>query len=379
MKVTFLTRHLGYGGAERQLVVLAKGLHERGHSVTVTVFYAGGLLENELHKAGVTMRSVNKRGRWDVVGFLFRLLKIVRQEKPDILHGYLGVPNILTIFLAPIFPRTQIVWGVRASNIDLKNYDWLTRLSYKIECWLSQFAHLIIVNSDAGLSYAVSHGFPKNKMVVIHNGIDTEHFNPDRTAGWGLRMEWGVGGDEKLVGLVGRLDPMKDHLTFLKAAALLAREWKSVRFVCVGDGPAHYRQKLVNVCNELGLAERFTWDKGRSDMRVVYNTLDILVSSSSYGEGFPNVVGEAMACGVPCVVTDVGDSAWVVAETGEVVPPQRPEALRIGVERMLEKISVSNLAKVSSRRRIIEAFSISQLVANTENAILLLRRRVGAL
>ena len=366
MKVIFLIRSLNYGGAERQLVLLAEGLHKHGHSVSVAVFYANGPLEKHLHQAGVPVRQLNKRGRWDIHGFLLRLFQLLRKEKPDILHGYLTVPNLFAVILKPLFSRIKIIWGVRASNMDLSRYDWLARLTYWLECRLSRFADLIIVNSRAGFDHAVAHSFPKNKMVVIPNGIDTERFCPDLAERQRVRKEWGVADNEKLIGLVGRLDPMKDHPTFLRAAALLAQARKDVRFVCVGDGPAVYRQQLYVLGKELGLANRVIWAGARADMPAVYNALDVF-SSSSYGEGFSNVIGEAMACGVPCVVTDVGDSAWVVGDAGFVVPPKNPSALAQGWQLCLSRDR--DELKGKRRLRIIENYSVKQLVEQTAGAI----------
>jgi glycosyltransferase involved in cell wall biosynthesis len=368
--ITFLIRSLGYGGSERQLVALAKGLHEHRHSVMVAVFYSGGPLEKKLLEAGVTVQGLDKRGRWDLFGFLLRLVRILYEEKPDILHGYLGTPNILTVLLKPIFPHVRMVWGVRASNVDLNRYDWLSRLSYKVERRLSRFADLIIANSRSGLDYAVASGFPKNKMVVIPNGIDTDRFCPDPKARQRIRAEWGVTESEKLIGLVGRFDPMKDHPTFLRAAALLAQERENVRFVCVGDGPAGYRRELRALGEDLGLTRRLIWAGVRADMPAVYNALDIATSSSAYGEGFPNAVGEAMSCGVPCVVTDVGDSAWIVKETGRVVPPGDPEKLTLGWADVINQLYENHSPMLGDpRQRIVEEFDLEALYERTYEAL----------
>lgn len=365
MKIMFLIRTLNYGGAERQLVVLAKELHKQGHSVGVAVFYPNGPLEKELHDAKVPVRVLEKKHRWDIFGFFLRLIKLLREEKPDILHGYLGGPNILTVMLKPFFPNVRMVWGVRASNMDLKQYDWFVRFAYWVECKLSRFADMIIVNSHAGRDYSVQQGFPKDKMVVIPNGIDTERFQPNSEFRKKIRNEWGVLENEKLIGLVARLDPMKDHATFLRAAALLLEERKDIHFVCVGDGPANYREKLYLLSKELGLSNYLIWAGARNDMSAVYNALDI-ASSSSLSEGFPNVIGEAMACGVSCVVTDVGDSAWLVGETGIVVDPKDPKAL---VEGWKSALAYNDkVVSQKSRNRIIESFSINHLVIATKNS-----------
>ncbi len=335
----------------------------------VATYYPGGLLEKDLQEAGVPVRTLNKRGRWEMFGFLLRLVQIVRRERPDVLHGYLATSNILAVLLKPLFPRTHVVWGVRASNVDLERYDWFIRLSYKVERWLSRFADLIVVNSRAGRSYAIAKGLANNKMMLIPNGIDTKRFCPDPRTRRLSRAEWGVTEGEKLIGLIGRLDPMKDHPTFLRAAAVLSDERKDVRFVCVGDGPVSYQRELRELSEELGLAQRLIWAYSRVDMPAVYNALDVH-TSSSYGEGFPNVVGEAMACGVPCVVTDVGDSAWIVGELGVVVPPTNPEQLAAGLARILDDLNENrDSIGYRLRQRIVYNFSLDRLVGRTAKTL----------
>lgn len=365
MKIAFLIRALSFGGAERQLVALTKGLHQQGHSILVIVFYPDGPLEQELRAAGIPVRSLDKKNRWDVIGFIWRLIKLIKKENPNILHGYLGTSNILAAVLRPIFPSLKTVWSVRASELDFSRYDWLMRVSYYTECKLSRFAHLIISNSKAGLNYAVSQGFPKNKMAVIPNGIDHIKFAPDLSAGRKKRQEWGIKDGQKLIGLVGRLDPMKDHSNFIRAAAILANERDDVRFVCVGDGPDPYRQELFSQARALNLKENLIWAGALKDVKSVYNAMDI-VTSSSIGEGFPNVIGEAMACGIPCVVTDVGGSSQVIGETGLLVSPGNPEELANGWKTMLERLQKEeSLIKEKTRNRIVEEFTTDKLTQRT--------------
>lgn len=368
MRIFFLIRSLNLGGAQRQLVVLAKGLQQRGHMVAVIVFYPGGFFEKELKGTSIPVISLNKRGRWDTPGFVLRLVKLLRHHKPDVLNSYLGAPNILTALLKPLFPRILMVWGVRASNMDLRKYDRLARLIYRVECWFSRFADLIIVNSYAGLSYAATCGFSTKKMIVIPNGIDTEQFKPSPKDGRRVRKEWNVPEHDKLIGLVGRLDPMKDHPTFLRAAALLLQKRQDVRFACVGDGRTNYQNDLFKLGEELGLKEQLIWTGARRDMPAVYNALDIL-TTSSYSEGFPNVIGEGMACGVPCVVTDAGDSEWIVRETGIVVPPGDPQSLADGWQLMLTSLNQPVDQKTICRQRIVDNFSANMLIELTEDKL----------
>jgi len=370
MKIAFLIRDLGYGGAQRQLVTLAEALDRRRFEVRVYTFYGGGPLEKNLREANVAVVSLGKTGRWDVVPFCWRLLKEVRAQRPDILHGYMEVPNLLCALLKPLARPARVVWGVWTGYIDLGHYDWLSRLTFRLARLASRAADLIVFNSNAGRDYYLTLGFPGDTMTVIHNGFDTERFKPDRGARARTRAEWDVSEDAALVGIVGRLDPMKDHPTFLKAAALLLTERPDVRFACVGEGPEPYAGELRRAAERLGLSGRLIWAGARADMTAVYNAFDV-VASSSYGEGFPNVIGEAMACGVPCVVTDVGDAALLVGATGAVVPPHDPAALAGALASCLA--GVTQESGLAARRRIVEEFSLGGLIRQTEGAMLALK------
>ncbi len=371
IRVCFLMRQLNVGGAQRQVIELATGLDKSTYAVTVVTFYSGGQLSPEVAAVpGVELLSMNKRGRWDVIPFFVRLVATMRALRPDVLHGYLGVPNLLCVATKPFLKKTRVVWGVRASYKDLKRYDWLTSLTFGLERLSSRFPDLIIANSEAGKEFYASQGFPASKMVVVANGIDTERFRPDPEAGKGLRGQWGLGVSDLVIGLVGRLDPRKDHVTFLQAAAILSRERSNARFVCVGDGPTAYKKELRELGDSLGLKDRLLWTGARSDMASVYNALDILSSSSSFGEGFPNVVGEAMACGVPCVVTDVGDSRKVVGETGIVVMPGDPSRLAEAWKELLDlPESQRALLGEKARTRIVDEFRRDLLVQRTTEAL----------
>jgi glycosyltransferase involved in cell wall biosynthesis len=370
VKILFLIRSLDVGGAQRQLIALAKGLYQRGHAVAVGVFYGGAVLEPELIAAGVRVCHLHKQGRWAVFSFLWQLLKLTRQEKPDFLHSYLPEANLPAILLKPFCRSLVVVWGVRASNVDLQHYDWTARLMFRIEALLSRFPDLIIVNSLAGRDYHLQHGFPGYKMVVIPNGIDTARFKPDKKARTLIRTEWGISETERLIGLVGRLDPMKDHSTFLQAASVLAGQEEQVRFVCIGDGPEPYSSQIKALSKDLGLEGRLIWVGARNDLPSVYNALDLLTSASAFGEGFSNVIGEAMACGVPCVVTDVGDSARIVGETGMVVLPGNPEEMTRSWQAMLKILrNQHDSIGVRARARIVAQFGIEALVARTSAAL----------
>jgi glycosyltransferase involved in cell wall biosynthesis len=347
-------------------VTLAKALDRKLFDVTVFTFYPGGALEQDLAGSHVRTISLGKSGRWDVLRFFSRLVRHLRLIRPDIIHGYLDLSNLLALSSKPFTHRPAIIWGARSSNVDLKFYDRLRRLSFWLERKLSRLPDRIIVNSDAGRAYLLKRGFPAEKLVVVPNGIDTNYFRPDTEARRRVRSEWGVSENEVLIGIVGRFDPVKDHQTFLRAAALLSKERASVRFVCVGGGTVGHWQKLHRLCEQLSLSGKVLWAGARSDMPAVYNAFDIHVSSSR-SEGFPNSIGEAMACAVPCVVTDAGDSSLIVGDTGFVSAPLNVEALALNLIACIES-DREGLGK-GARLRIEENWNTEQLAERSERVI----------
>lgn len=369
MKIMFLTRSLDSGGAQRQLTNLARGLAERGHDVTIAQFYSGGQLEQDLNNTGVYLIDLNKQGRWSNFALFLRLYDLVSKGKPDVIHGYLGIPNIFSLIIGNLFPSIKIVWGVRASDMDLARYDRIARLSYWVECKLSRWADMIIANSEAGRQHAIENGFPASKMRVIHNGIDTIRFAPDRDTGVRIRQEWGVDSNELLVGIVARIDPMKDHETFLRAAQRVHQNIPDCKFVCIGRAETSALVRLKELANELRIDNAVIWAGERNDLPCVYNALDLLCQSS-ITEGFPNVIAEAMSCGVPCVATDVGDSAVIIGDTGRVVPPRQPERLAVAMLELIEHKKA--LPFHAPRELIVELFSFPHLIEATEHELLTL-------
>ncbi|MEE8488328.1 MAG: glycosyltransferase [Gemmatimonadota bacterium] len=372
MSILFLVRSMGQGGAERQLLVLARSLRDRGHAVAVALFYREGAFLDELTASGVEVVHLDRQGLWSLPAALLRLYRAVRRLRPDVVHGYTVVPNLLTLLLRPILRHTtRIVWGVRASEIEDARYDAPTYFAFRASCRLAQFADRIIANSWSGAEYHRLQGYPADKLIVIPNGIDHVRFRPDPESGAQLRREWRLDGARSVIGLVGRIDPLKDHETFLRAAALVAAGDTDIRFLCVGDGPVAPLATLRRLAEELGLSERVLWIEAREDMPAVYNAFD-LCCSTSISEGFSNVLGEAMACGVPCVATDVGDAARIVGPTGLVVPARDPQRLAEAMRSMLQRLTPD--ARHQARARIVDCFGIESLVSRSEEALSAPRR-----
>ena len=370
MRVIFLIRSLESGGAERQLVILAANLARQGFSVSVVTYYGGGQLESELQGiAGVRVMSAGKRGRWDVAGFIWRLWKLVREVRPDVIHGYMYGANELALLLG-FAGHARVVWGVRASGLEMQRYDWTTRLLQWTGARLSSQADAVISNSHAGRRFHIELGYPSQRFLVIPNGVDTDVYKLDDVGRHNIRSQWQVSTDEVLIGIVARVDPLKDHDTFLHAAAALESGGVPVRFVIVGPGTKQNLLRLKAVADQLGVGHRVIWAGPRQDMPLVYSAIDI-VTSTSLSEGFSNSLAEAMACERTCVATDVGDAGLILGEFGQLVPPRSPQALARAWLKVLEERAEHRAARgIQARIRIAENFSVRALAARTGDVLM---------
>lgn len=368
MNILFVARSLDRGGAERYLTSLAIGLRGRGHDVRIAVFYGGGAFESEAWSADVEVVDLRKSGRWDVVGFGARLVALEREYRPDVVYGVLTIPSMLSLS-ARWSVRSRVVWGVQNTGYDAVATDWLDRVTGRFEVMVARRADMVVANSESGRLHLLRRGMPAEKIAVIPNGVDTDVFSPDRAARSRLRAEVGVGANERLIGIVGRIDPVKDHVSFLEAAAVVSSQRSDVRFVVVGDGPEHLVTELRGRAEAIGIAQFTTWLGSRDDIPAVMSALDVLVSSS-VSEGMPNVLVEGMACGVPCVVTDVGDSAAAIDTTGAVCPPGDVGALAAGISDVLQRLEADDVGiRDAARARVLAEYTIEMLVARTESLL----------
>jgi len=201
-------------------------------------------------------------------------------------------------------------------------------------------------------------------MIVITNGFDPAAFRPDPVARQSVRRELGTGADTPLVGLVARFDPQKNHRGFLQAAAILHTRLPGCHFLLCGADITWENPQLAQWIDASGIRDQCHLLGERSDVPRLMAALDVVSSAAAFGEAFPLVIGEAMACGVPCVVTDVGDSATIVGETGVVVPPSDPQALADGWGRLLLSMSAEERCQLglAARRRVEERFGLERTV-----------------
>lgn len=369
-KILFLIHSLGVGGAQRQLIVTAKGLAARGHDVIVVTFYSDGGQEDELTKQGVRIVSLNKRRRWELFRFYRRLVSTIRTESPDVVYSFLGGANVFAALAKPFARKPVYIWGIRSSNWNIISYPIAVRFSFWIESRLARFPGSIIANSNAGLEFSVQRGFPRHTLHVVANGIDTDRFGPNDEAGLRTRVALGLNANHTLFGIVARLDQIKGHAIFLQAAASVSRRNPNAQFIIVGGGDPDLKRSLQHLATDLGLNGQLHWSDFQSDMKSMYNAIDVVVSAS-LSEGFPNVIAEAMACGTPCIATDVGDSTVIIGASGVICRPKSSEALSEAMQHILDLPS-ARLAELSrtARNRIEGEYGISSMLDKTEEIFL---------
>ena len=368
----FLIRQIAVGGAERQLVQLARRLPERRFDVTIVSMYDGaGPIWDDLEATShVRHVSMGKTGRWDLLSFFRRLVEVARDVRPHVVHGYMIPANEIAV-LAARAVNAKLVWGVRVSDQDPNAYSRFRRTVQRAGVQLSRFADLIIANSFAGRTSHVAAGYPPDHFIVIPNGIDVNKFVPDVGSGQRWRASVGIEPGATVVALPARMDPMKGHPVFLEAAArtIAALPEHRIRFVCAGDGPESYRSALRAAADRYGLGDRVLWTSAVSDVGGLYNASDVVVSASVFGEGFPNVLAEAMACGRPCVAAASGDARLVVGDAGVLVSARSADALSDGLIGLLALDAPARRALgARARARVAANFTIPQLVERSAAA-----------
>ena len=366
-KIVFFIRSLDLGGAEVQLSALVNHIHNSNDfSPTIITLYGGGKLEETLRNNGVKIVCIRKKGRWDFFSSTYKLIKVIRDINPDIVHSYLDLANVITALFRPLLRTNKLFWGIRSSRIDLNYYDWGWRFLNYLEHFLSSIPDKIITNSYAGCSDIISAGYPENKIKVVHNGIDTKKFFPKRELGADLRKQWLCNSSGPLIGCIARIDPMKDHNSFILAAKNLIRYYPDARFVCVGKGSEKYKAKLQSFAFSSGVGEHLIWAGEHTDMPAVWNAFDLVTLTSSFGEGFPNSIGESMASGLCCVATDIGDVEKIIDDNTMVVPKKNPEAISEAWIKVLS-FSLEQRSRIGNKNRIRieENFSIDIMVNRT--------------
>jgi glycosyltransferase involved in cell wall biosynthesis len=335
---------------------------EKWRQVVVSLMDVGAF-GAELERLGVSVHCVGlPQGRLNK-GAFFRLRTLMRSLKPDLLQGWMYHGNLgATVGSWFAGSRTPVIWNIRQSLYDLRKEKVLTRFVIRTGSKLSCRTAAIVYNAKVSKAQHEAAGFCRERGTFIPNGFDLGQFWPARNARHELRRRLGLKDDAVLVGSVARFHPMKDHRNFLRALSRVSRGDPSVNGLMVGAGMTKENEELLASVNDCGLVGRVHFLGERRDLASIMAGLDVLCSASAWGEGFPNAVGEAMACAVPCVVTDVGDSSDVVGDAGYVVAPGDPYTLADA----LQKLTAAGLGwrqelGIRARRRIEQHYSIESI------------------
>jgi glycosyltransferase involved in cell wall biosynthesis len=335
---------LGSGGAEQMLtrLVLANRLSFR--QVVVSLL-DGGIYVSKLRNAGVEVHTLNLNGFHRLPAAFFSLVLILRRIRPNVVMTWLyhadffGTVAAIVSGLGP----GRIIWNIRCSNIDFGKHARTTRWVVRMLSWLSPLPRAVSANSRAGQRAHHAFGYRPRHWAVLPNGLDLNEYRPNERDRMEVRSELGIARNEFAVGMVARLDPQKDHSNFLAAADIVALSYSQARFILVGRGT-----------NTLPARSRLLALGERHDVPRLLRGLDVIVLSSAYGEGFPNILAEAMATGIPCVTTNVGDAAAIVEELGIVVSPRDPQALANAITTLLSETPEARSSRGKRARRKIE-------------------------
>ena len=363
MKIIHIITGLGDGGAEHALFKICK--YDVANKHLVISLKGPGKYSSLLSKLGIKVYCLKIRF-FSIHKFIF-LIKLLRFLKPDIVQTWLVHADFLGSIAARLASINNILWNVRYSNIEIGKAKLTTIFIIKILSLLSYLIpkFIVTVSKKAKKIYEIT-GYNKRLFKFIPNGYDLSILKINKLQKINFRKKIKVKKNVALIGNVARYDPQKDHLNLLNALSLI-RE-KNINFFCVLVG-YNVNQNNIDLISEIKRLKLYDHVKllGQTDnVSQVMNGLDIHVLSSSYGEGFPNVVAESMACGTPSIVTDVGDSALIVGKTGWVVPPKNSIKLANAIEKALREKGTNKWNKRcnKARLRIKEKFSIGKMITS---------------
>jgi glycosyltransferase involved in cell wall biosynthesis len=292
------------------------------------------------------------------------LQRIVTKLRPDVIHGWLYHGSLAGQFASFFAPgKVPVIWSIHYSMYSLSFEKRSTAAVVRICAPVSRRAAAVVFVSHTSQTQHRALGFSARGNLVIPNGIDIDQFAPSVDHRSSVRNELGLDRGTLLIGLISRYHRMKDHANFLRAAAIVTQQHRGVHFLLAGREVDQNNNALVTLIRELGIADRVQLLGERADIPRLTAALDIHTMSSLYGESFPVIVGEAMACGVPCVVTDVGDSGWLVGNTGRIVTPGKPDELATAWKELLEMGSEERRALgMAARVRVADNFSLASIV-----------------
>jgi glycosyltransferase involved in cell wall biosynthesis len=372
MRIAHVTTGLEDGGAEAVLSRLC--LHDETHSHIVISLTGVGKYGPILLRAGIPVYSLSMPpGRVSLNG-LRSLWGLLKAEQPDVVQTWMYHADLVGGLAARFAGIRSISWGVRQTTLEpgksKRATIWVAHACARLSRWVPQ---AIVCCAESAARVHAGIGYEESKLIVVPNGYDLYQFSHREELRAAFREEIGLSPAGRVIGMVARFDPQKDHENLLNALAALDLERRHAHCILVGKGMNEHNQTLMGWILAHGLANRVLLLGPRADIPAVMNALDVHVLSSSFGEGFPNALAEAMACGTPCVATDVGDASSIVGDTGaeEAQGSTGPRGARPGAQ---DRSRVDLERKTASWDVVPEALTRELALAHR----LLTQQRTGA-
>ena len=357
-RVLHIITGLGLGGAEMMLLKLLQASDRSATEHVVLTLTDLDVLAPDIRALGVPVQSLAVGGGLSGVRALWRARRLVGQFRPDAVMTWLHHADLFGVALKCLAPSIRLIWNLRCSRLSPEELPRSNILLVKLLARLSFIPALVVANARFGMEEHVRMGYRTRQWEILPNGFDVAAFAPDAEARWAIRRQLGVSDGDFVIGMVGRYHAMKGFDTFVRAAGLLAQQETRARFVLVGTDVSEDNAELKGMLEAAGVLGKVALLGQRRDVPAIMNAFDILASTST-SEGFPNVIGEAMSCGIPCAVTDVGDSACIVGRAGIVVQAGDGEAMAAAWQLLLampEKDFID--LKQLARQRIVEEYEI---------------------
>ncbi|WP_286220274.1 glycosyltransferase family 4 protein [Marinobacter apostichopi] len=367
-KVVHIITGLSDGGAEGVLTRLC--LHSKKARHVVISLMDEGKYGPLLERSGVAVHCLSMNPGMPSIARLFRLVRLIRAEQPDAVQTWMYHADLFGGIAARLAGVRRVFWGVRMSSLEQGKSSRLTRWIAHLSALLSRWVpEKIICCANKAVSVHSELGYQSNKLIMIPNGYDLSRFKADPSMGSKVRKELGLGSGVFVMGMVGRFDPLKDHFNLLDALVKVAEREIDFQCLLVGRGLGAENPTLKERIDDLGLQDRVQLLGQRTDIPAVMNALDLHVLSSC-SEGFPNVIAEAMACGVPCVSTNVGDALEILGDERAICPAEDSTALAeliiTTAHEWQRNPAIWQVRKSTSSQRIEERYSIDNMVSAYE-------------
>ncbi len=352
------------GGAEHMLLRLLQRNDPGRYAPAVLSLMAPTSLKEQFEALGLPLYTLGMRASVPMPESIFKLRQILRDHRPDLVQAWMYHSNLAAVVGAWLAGSgAPILWNIRHSLHDVKLERPLSRAVIRLNARLSRQPRAIIYNARRSLAQHHAIGFSPDRSVLMPNGFDCDVYRPRPELRGRIRVELGIDENAPLIGMVARYHPMKDPVNLLKAFAIVSRGRPDARLVIAGRNFDQDNVPMNRAISALGLDNRVRLLDRRNDIPKFLAALDVVALPSAWGEGFPNAIGEAMAAGIPCVATDIGDTTVLIGAHGRVVPPRNPEALAAALNEILDlEPEARRQLGSNARRHITSHFELGNIL-----------------